>query len=302
MNSHKFNGLIAAPYTPFYENGLLNVQAIGGYAEYLILMGVKGVFVCGTTGEWPSLSTPERKLVLEEWLRQGNGNLDVIAHVGSNDIGQSMELARHAMQAGAKGIAMIAPSFFKASTADELAGILSKVAAEAPSLPFYYYHLPSLTGVHVQVSDLFAKAVNLIPNFAGVKYTHSDMFDIQKCISFEGGRYQVMHGFDEILLCGLTLGCVAAVGSSFNYMASVYLEMIDAFSKGEIERARERQLFAVRIVTLLNKYGGSAVAGKAIMKFIGIDCGPNRLPLMTLHGDRLEEFRLDLTHAGFFSI
>jgi N-acetylneuraminate lyase len=302
MKAEKISGLIAAPYTPFNSSGGLNLSVIEGYAEYLVMNGVTGVFVCGTTGEWPALSTGERKSILEEWLKCSGGRLRVIAHVGSNDINQCIELAAHAARAGAAATGMIAPSFFKPSDAPGLLSFLAPAAAEAGGKPFYYYHIPSITGVNVQVSELLKIAEESIPNFAGVKFTHSDLFDMQKCIDFDNGRFQVMHGFDEILLCGLALGVTAAVGSTYNYMPSVYLELIDAFSKGDMERARERQLYSVRVVTLLNKYGGSTVAGKAIMKFIGVDCGPNRLPLMTLEGEKLEEFRQDLAHAGFFSI
>ena len=302
MMTTRLKGLVAAPYTPFGADGHVNTGIIEEYAEYLGLMGITGVFVCGTTGEWPALTVSERKAILEEWIRCAKGSLTIIAHVGSNDISMSMDLARHAYESGADATGMIAPSFFKPSTPSELLSCLQPVAAESAPLPFYYYHIPSITGVNFAVSDLLKSVHNVIPNFAGVKYTHSDLYDMQKCLAFENGRYQVMHGFDEILLCGVTLGVEAAVGSTYNYMPSVYLEMIDAFSKGDMDVARERQLFSVKIVSLLNKYGGSTVAGKAIMKFIGLDCGPNRLPLQTLKGERLEAFRKDLADAGFFRI
>ncbi len=302
MKAEKISGLIAAPYTPFDASGGLNLSVIEGYAEYLVMNGVTGVFVCGTTGEWPALSTGERKSILEEWVRCSGGRLRVIAHVGGNDINQCIELARHAARAGADATGMVAPSFFKPSDPHSLLSFLALPAAETAGKPFYYYHIPSITGVNVNVSEMLKTAEDMIPNFAGVKFTHSDLFDMHKCIDFENGHFQVMHGFDEILICGLVLGVTAAVGSTYNYMPSVYLELIDAFGKGDMARARERQLYSVRIVTLLNKYGGSTVAGKAIMKFMGVDCGPNRLPLMTLQGERLEEFRQDLAHAGFFSI
>ncbi|MGH0159318.1 UNVERIFIED_CONTAM: hypothetical protein FKN15_070063 [Acipenser sinensis] len=95
-----------------------------------------------------SLSVDERKALAEEWCRQGKGKVDhVIAHVGCLSLRESQELARHAAGIGADGISVISPSFFKPPSTGALLQFLQEVASAAPHMPFYYYHLPDVTGV-----------------------------------------------------------------------------------------------------------------------------------------------------------
>jgi N-acetylneuraminate lyase len=300
MNKKQLRGLVAAPFTPMDEEGNLNLEPVGKYANHLIHSRVTGAFVCGTTGEGLSLTTEERKAVLEKWVGCSKGALKIIAHVGGNCLPQSIELAAHAQKTGAWATGAFAPSFFKPGTAEELASFLAPMAAAAPGLPFYYYHIPSLTGVNLPVVKLLSHAERMIPNFAGVKFTHFDLYDMQQCIAYNQERFEILHGYDEVLLAGLSLGIKAAVGSTYNYMPSVYLGIWEAYDRLDMQKARELQQFSVAIVKILIKYGGGVRAGKAFMKLSGIDCGPCRLPLTKFSDAEMEKLKGELTEAGFF--
>lgn len=300
MKFKKLEGLIAAPFTPMNGKGDICVENIEAYAHHLVESKVTGAFVCGTTGEGFSMTTEERKAVLSNWVKYSGGKLKIICHVGSDCLVQSKELAAHAEKEGAYAIGCISPSFFKPETANDLIEYLAPVAASAPNLPFYYYNMPSMTGVTIKVSELFPLAKERIPNFAGVKFTHSDLYDMQKCISFDNGRYEVLNGFDEILLCGITLGVHAAVGSTYNFMPSVYLDLWKAYHAGNLDKARELQQFSVKVVDKLVKYKGAILAGKAIMGFLGIECGPCRLPLENLTEEEKQSLKRELDEIGFF--
>ena len=86
----------AATFTPMDENGDVNLSVIDKYADWIASTPVKGVFVCGTTGEFSSLTIGERKAVLEKWVASAAKRFKVIAHVGSNCQRDAMELASHA--------------------------------------------------------------------------------------------------------------------------------------------------------------------------------------------------------------
>jgi len=300
MTENKLNGLVAAPYTPFTQNGDLMPDTIDKYADHLIENKISGVFVCGTTGESLSLTTDERKRILERWVSASRGRLKVICHVGSNCLSESIVLARHAQENGAYAIGCMAPTFFKPAKANDLGHFLKQIALAAPEIPFYYYQFPALTGVDIKASEVLQFASSSIPNFGGIKFTHSDFYDMQKCIAFEGGRYNILSGFDEMLLCGLSLGVNAAVGSTYNFMAPVYLGVWEAFLAGDMVRARELQLYSVKVVDVLVKYRGATIAGKSIMELIGINCGPCRLPLNTLSEAEKVQMKEDLNSIGFF--
>lgn len=292
--------LVAAPFTPMDGEGKLNLKMIAPYAAYLTEAGIAGAFICGTTGECPSLSLEERKSILEEWTAVAYGNLKVICHVGGNCIGESMDLASHAEKNGAYAVAAFSPFFFKPGSAQEMIDYFKPIAASASSIPFYYYTIPSLTGVNIPVSEVLAAVGDQIPNFAGVKFTHYDLYDMQKCIAL--GKFEVLHGFDETLLCGLSLGVKAAVGSTYNYLPALYQGLWKAFDRSDIASARGMQQSSVELVKVLNKYRGGVVAGKAIMSMIGLDCGPCRLPLRNLSAEELRDLKKDLMLIDFFRL
>ncbi len=301
INNKKFT-FIAAPYTPMDQKGNLMLKGIAPYAEHLIQSGITGVFVCGTTGESPSLLLKERKEVLEEWVRCAGNRLRILCHVGGNNIREGTELASHAERSGAHGVAALSPYFFKPNDLHDLANYLAEVAAASSGLPFYFYHMPSITGVNIQVNKLLHVVHGMIPNFAGVKYTHSDLMDMQLCLAHPEDDYQIFHGFDEILLCGLSLGVQSAVGSTYNYMAGVYTAMVEAFRMSDMETARSLQLYSVKVIQLLNQYGGAVRAGKAIMGMIGLECGSCRMPLSPFSKLEYDRLKKDLENIAFFSV
>jgi len=294
----KLKGLIAAPFTAMNPDGSLNLDAIGQQAAGLVSDGVSGAFVCGTTGEGLSLSLGERMNVAERWVTLGKTNLSVIVHVGCNNIAGGRMLAEHAAQIGAHSVATMGPTFFRPARAEQLVDFCAEVAAAAPGLPFYFYHIPVMSGIQVPMIDFVSLAVKRIPNFAGLKFTDENLMSYAQCLNFEEGRCNILFGRDEILLAALALGATGAVGSTYNFMASLYRNVIDAFQKGDMETARHFQMAAIRIIAVICRYGGLP-AGKVMMKMVGIDCGPVRLPLRNLSEEEIEQFRGDLEAAGF---
>ncbi|MEI9893294.1 MAG: dihydrodipicolinate synthase family protein [Chthoniobacter sp.] len=231
-------GLVAAPYTPFHADGSLNLPVIDQLAASLVANGVTGAFVCGTTGEGVSLTVEERQQVAERWQQAAGSQLRVIVHVGHTSLADARSLAAHAEKIGAHGVGCLAPFFFKPATIEDLAGFCAEVAAAAPALPFYYYQIPSMTGVSLSAADFLRAAAPRIPNLAGVKFTFENLMDFAECVRLEGGRYDIVFGRDEILVAGLALGARGAIGSTYNFLAPIFHEVIAAFEKGDLARAR----------------------------------------------------------------
>lgn len=300
VNKQKLEGLIAAPFTPMTADGALNMSAVKPYADLLAASGVKGVFICGTTGESASLTTDERKAVAEAWVAAAAGRLKVIVHVGSNCAVDAIALARHAEQSGADAIGAMAPYFFKPQTAAELVAWFTPIA-NSNSLPFYYYNMPSMSGVSVPVAEFLALGGKAMPTLAGVKFTHNNLMEMSQCLMLDGGRYEVLHGYDEILLCGLSLGATAAVGSTYNYAAKVYNRLIEAFRAGDIAAAAALQQYSVKIVEVIIKHGGGVRGGKAIMRLMGVNCGSCRLPLAPFTEAEYTELKAELEAIDFFN-
>jgi N-acetylneuraminate lyase len=293
----RFRVLIAAPFTPFHADGSLDLERIDALADRLVADGVFGAFVCGTTGEGASLTTAERMLVAARWALAVRDRLRLFVHVGHTSAADARTLAAHAQRIGADAIGCLAPYFFRPRSVEELADFCGHVASAAAGLPFYYYHLPSLTGVAFPMADFLPIAARRIPTLAGIKYTFEDVADFAACAAFDGGRFDMLFGRDELLLEGLDAGACGAIGSTYNYMASIYGRLVDAWSAGDRGTARQFQDRATRITEVMNRHGGLP-AGKRIMSLSGLDCGPVRPPLVDLDTATVSRLQAELVAAG----
>lgn len=300
MASQKLKGLIAAPFTPMMADGSLNLSIIPEYYAMLRHNGVSGAFISGSTGEGVSLTIKEKMQVAEAWASASHSDsfFKIITLLGGNCLADAKELARHAEDSGLYAVAYTAPSYFKPASLEALAACCAEVAAAAPLLPFYYYHIPVLTGVNFSMYDFLRQVHGHIPNFAGIKYTHEDFMDFQSCLSFAGGEYDMLWGRDENMLAALSLGAKGSVGSTFNYAAPLYLKLIKAFEQGDLATATQYQQLAINMIRLLGKYGGIAT-GKAFMRLIGIDCGEFRLPVRNMSSEEYRLFRKDTEELRF---
>ena len=301
MMIHKLSGLIAAPFTPMDEKGNLNLKLVNAYARKLKQDGVGGVFVCGTTGEGMLMTSEERKQVVEKWMEQQEENFKVIVHVGSTCARQSKDLAAHAQKSGAYAFGCMGPMFLKPSHVSDLVAFCAEVASGAPDLPFYYYHIPSVSDVTLSMPAFLNEAKSAIPNLTGIKFTHRNMMEMFQCLKADGEKWDILHGFDEELLCGLSLGAKGAVGSTFNYLAPLYLKIMKAFEAGNMEEAREYQFKSIRFIEILIRYGGGVIGGKPIMKFLGLDCGQLRAPAHNYSENELIRYKSELEEIGFFN-
>lgn len=290
MNIKKIEGLIAAPFTPFNGDGSLNTGLIPAYATKLKNDGLSGVFICGTTGEGMLMTPEERMEVAEKWINEQEENFKVIVHVGTTSAKQSKNLATHAEQIGAYAAGCMGPIFLSPTDIEELVGYCAEIAEGAPNIPFYYYHIPSVSGVKFPMVEFIQKAKKQIPNLAGIKFTDNNFMDMMQCLEFDNRKWDILHGYDELLLAGLAFGAKGAVGSTYNYMAPLYYGIMEDFAKGDLVNARKKQAISIRVVEILNKYGGAITAGKALMKLTGLDCGPCRMPLKNLRDMSYKNF------------
>jgi len=298
--SLKLHGLVAATHTPFDSDGELNLAVVEKQAEHLARSGVGAVFVAGSTGESHSLTVEERLALGQRWSAVVRGSsLRLVVHVGSNCLADARTLAAQAQEVGAAAISALAPSYFKPRTLDALIACSQDVAAAAPGLPFYFYDIPSMTGVQLSMPDFLEMAVERIPTLAGIKFSNPDLMAYQRCLHTHDGRFDMPWGTDEYLLAALAVGAQGGVGSSYNFAAPLYNRILKSFAAGDLATARQDQYRSVRLIHLLGSYGYSP-ASKALMKMLGVDVGPPRLPIPRLTPAEISKFEANLEELGFF--
>ncbi len=295
----KLHGLVAATHTPFNSAGELNLAAVEKQSEHLLRSRVKTVFIGGTTGECHSLTLTERLALAERWCAVTRGTAQrVVVHVGSNCLADSRALARQVQSLGAAAIAALAPSYFKPKSLSVLIECCRDIAAAASGLPFYYYDIPSFTGVNLSMPEFLAAAPERIPTLAGIKFTNPDLVAYLKCLQAER-KFDIPWGMDECLLAALSAGASGAVGSTYNFAAPVYHRLIAAFEKGKMAEARREQLRSIRLIEILASFGFMAAA-KALMDMLGVDVGPARLPHANLASKERARLKTSLERLGFF--
>ena len=296
---YRLVGLIAATYTPMHEDGSLNLGQVPRMVDYLERAGIDGLYICGSTGEGMSLSSDERRAVAGAYVQAAKGRFKTIVQVGHNSLVESRQLAAHAQQIGADAISATAPSYFKVGSVDVLADCMAQVASGAPGLPFYYYHIPSLTGVTLDMVDFLPIAAARTPNLVGMKYTAQEVHEYQACLGLDDGRFDILWGRDEMLLGALAVGARGAIGSTYNIAAPLYREMMDAFDREDIVEARRLQLRSIGMIRAIYRFPFHS-AMKQVLRMLGINCGPCRLPQPRIDSTQVEQLKSDLGEMGFF--
>lgn len=296
----KLTGLIAATFTPMTRNGQVNLKPIPNMVEALLRQGVEGLYVCGSTGEGPSLTNRERKCVAQAFVESVQGRVPVIIQVGHNSLEEARLLAAHAASIGANAISAVSPSYFVPENVPALVDTFVRITDAAPEMPFYYYHIPRFSGLTLNLSAFLEMASIRILSLAGIKFSSRDIEVMQQCLAFEGGRYNILFGVDEMLLSGLAAGCDGAVGSTYNFLAPLYQQIMRHLRKGNLPAAQECQLKAAQLIAVIIRYHG--ISGlKAAMALAGNPCGPARLPLTPLSQEEVSRMREELDTLGFFN-
>jgi N-acetylneuraminate lyase len=294
------HGLVAATHTPLHPDRSLNLAIVEQQAAHLLRHGIRFAFVGGTTGESHSLSCEERQALTQRWCEIAQGSaVKVIAHVGSNCLGEARVLAAQASRRGVTAIAALAPSYFKPRSLDALIACCAEIAEAAPETPFYFYDIPALTGVSLSMPDFLEQAPARIPTLAGLKFTNPDLMAYLQCSQARSGPWDIPWGIDEWLIGALATGAKGAVGSSYNFAAPIYRRLWTAFERSDLHAARIAQYQSTQLITLLASYG-YLPAAKATMGFLGVEVGPARLPNVSLTPEQTGSLRTALEDIGFF--
>jgi len=295
----QLRGLIAATFTPFRADGSIDLRRIKPVVDAVIGQGAGGLYVCGSTGEGPLLSTEERLRVAEASVKAAAGRVPVVVQVGHNSIEEARGIAAHAQRIGADAVSATPPGYFKPDSLGNFVQCMAHIADGAPKLPFYYYHIPVLSGVRFDMVDFLQAGGACIPTLRGIKFSDTHLHEMLACVEFEDGRYDILFGVDEMLLAGLAFGARGAVGSTFNFAAPLYRRIIAAFEAGDMNEARRLQSLSARMVRIIVGNGGRGGL-KAAMELIGADCGHSRLPTVTTSQAQRVKMRRELGALGFF--
>lgn len=219
-------------------------------------------------------------MLTEAWVKAGIPlGLKIYSHIGAESIGDVVALTEHAVATqGVSGLIMMSPVYFK-PTVPGVVAMLKKIASVAPNHPLWYYHVPAMTGVLAGEVHEILEAAQDIPNLMGAKFTDYNLMDFLK-VSHNSSRWNMIYGRDEQLMAAVAFGADAMAGSTFNFLRYTQLTAQEAFA-GNHAQAFANQLKVAEVCLLFANYPGKNVQ-KAIMRMVGMDVGPPRLPKFDL--------------------
>lgn len=298
--SYTYRGLIVPVFTTFNSDGSLNLDIISQYATYLAKKGIKGILVNGTSGEGTSLSVAERKLITETWVKAVKETKQhLMIQVGGAPLPDVIELAKHASSMQVDSILCLPELYFKPTTPKELIEYLEIVGKAAPKTPLLYYHIPMLSNVNIHMGQFLESIDDKIPSFVGIKFTSANLEEGAQALRADNRKYVIFLGNDQLINAACALGMDSFIVTSINMFPEFVLNLLAAFKKGNILRAKDMQEKLSSIVNAITKHGNWVQTMKVAMTLLtDINVGLPRAPLKPISSEAVAIMTEDLTTLG----
>ena len=296
MSNIRFSGVMPELVTPFDEQGHVNKKAVSDLMNWHFSCGIKGFYICGSTGEGPTLMRSTRMEMAEIAVETAKNRGVVIDHIGAPNSTDTIELVKHATKIGVDGISSLAPTYLFNYTDDELVDYYRRISDNTDK-PVIVYATTAMG-----VSDLPKLMGRLIeiPNVVGVKFTIHNYFEMRKIKEINGGDINVINGPDETLLCGLVMGADGGIGTTYNLMPDWYVKLYEAFRNNDITLAREYQYKMNHVTDALMRFSsnGCIKATKIALQMKGFDVGGAVYPAHEYSKDERAALKAELQKFG----
>ena len=276
-----FNGAFTALVTPF-RNGEVDVEALEGLVEFQIAQGIHGLVPCGTTGESPTLSEEEDRLVIETVVRVTNGRVSVVAGTGSNNTASAIKYTKMAEEVGADGSLQVAP-YYNKPTQEGLFRHFAAIA-ESTSLPLVLYNIPGRTNVTIAPETIAQLAE--IPNIVGIKDSTLSMNMVSDIRRLCGEDFDILSGDDPMTLPLMALGGVGVISVASNVAPGAVSDLVNAMNSGDLARGRELHYRLLPLIRALS-VETNPIPVKAAASLLGLCSDELRLPLVPMSGENL---------------
>lgn len=296
LSNIKFKGIFPAIVTPLTNDFKINKMAIKQMLDYNYENGADGFYICGSTGEGPVLTTSRRKKFAEAVIEYDKGRGAIINHVGAASFEDSLALAHHAADIGCDAVSSVVPNFYFKHNENEVVEYYKRLA-DAAGIPVIAY-AQGLLG-DIDVVSLMEKLMK-VDNIIGVKFTLLNFYDMSRIKSLCNGDINVINGPDEMLICGLTMGADAGIGSTYNVMCREFKKLYNAFAQGNFEEARQQQFKINKVIEIIIKYGVIRTV-KHMLSYVDINAGDACLPAAALSDKEKENIKAELNSIGYFN-
>jgi 4-hydroxy-tetrahydrodipicolinate synthase len=294
----RFGEVITAMVTPFAGDGSLDEKNARALAAHLVDNGSRGLVVCGTTGDSPTLSHGEKLQLFECVVDEVGDRAKVIAGTGTYNTAESVGLTKEACELGVDACLVVTPYYSKPPQNALLAHFLT--IADAATRPLMIYDIPGRTGRRVERSTMRELARH--DNIVAVKDAVGDAGEtalLRSELDEDGSHdFEIYSGDDPLLLPHLAAGAVGIVSVCSHLVGRQLDQIMSAWNDGKIEEAQRIYLDLLPLMKTIMTLTGSPIPVKAAVNMIGIDVGLPRLPLVPPTNDESNAIRTALEAAG----
>lgn len=261
---------ITPAVTPFMENGTPDWESLEGLYEHLISGGISGILILGSIGEFFAIPLETKKEIIRFAANKIGGRVKFFAGTGSMIPGETAELSRFALEAGADGVVVISPYYFSL-TQESIYDFYADIAEKVPG-DIYIYNFPDRTGYNIAPETMGRLAENY-SNIAGCKDTMAGMDhtrEVIKRVKSVRPEFKVYSGFDDNFGYNVLSGGDGCIGGLSNVAPGFFKEWIDAFAREDVAVLAEKQQKINRLMDIYSVGTPFVPYIKAAMKALGI--------------------------------
>ena len=286
VNLEKFKGVFVALNTIYDENDNININEIKKLVRIYEEKGVKGVYICGSTGEGFLMNAEERMKVAEAVKDACSDDFTTILHVGCASTKESILLAKHAESIGIDALSAVPSVYYRLSARSvekHWNGII-----DATDLPFIIYNIPQLTGFNLP-RDLFKRMADN-PKGIGSKNSEEPVYNMERFRTVAGDDFIIFNGSDEQFLGGRLMGANAGIGGTYGAMPELFVKLDELINEGNFDEAKELQYKINDVIFELLSYDSLYGAVKQVITHrFGVDAGIPRSPFLPVeYTDKLK--------------
>jgi 4-hydroxy-tetrahydrodipicolinate synthase len=270
-----FGRVFTAMITPFKANGDVNYDVAEKLAVYLAENGTDTVLVCGTTGESPTLTRAEEFELFRVVKNALAGKAKVLVGTGSNSTREAIAATEEAAKLGMDGSLQVVP-YYNKPPQEGIYQHFASVAHACPELPLILYNIPGRTGQNMTPETVARLAE--IPNIIGIKEASGNLDQASQIRRLTPSEFAIYSGDDSLTLPLMAIGGKGVISVAAHLVGNQLQEMVQAFEKGEVQRAAEidRTLYPLFKTLFLTT---NPIPVKMALKLQGWDVGAPRLPL-----------------------
>ena len=262
--------------TPFKDDFSVDVEALTRIVNHVIDNGADFLVVLGTTSEAPTLTTEEKKLVINTILETNKGRLPILLGMGGNNTQAVIEAIKAQDFTGIDGILSVVPYYNKPNQRGMKAHF--EAIADASPVPVVAYNVPGRVGVNLQAATCVELALH--PNIAAVKEASGNLQQIMEILRDKPADFDVLSGDDGITQPLMALGATGVISVAANAYTSQFSRMMHAMKEGRTDEALRLHYAMLRMNQLIFADGNPAGI-KCLMSHIGLCDNVLRLPLVT---------------------